>query len=253
MNPSISQAFLEGTKYQHLPPPDQQKGIAQPPLHRRLRSGRSIPLTGPTDTLGAQSLRHVINTRRSLRSYADNPLSIDELTFLLWSTQGVKPESTRAYTLRTVPSAGARHALETVLLVNRVAGLDPGMYQYDAEHHGLIAWDCEEDTVERWVSACFNQPMVRTSAVTFAWVADRPRMTWRYGERGIRYLFLDAGHVCQNLHLAAESISAGACAIGAFNDDEMNSLLQLDGIEQFVVYAACLGKRTAEIPEGLHA
>jgi SagB-type dehydrogenase family enzyme len=252
MNPSIGQAFLEGTKYQHLPPSDQQQGIVEPPPHHRFRFGRTVSLPTPNDTLGARFLRHVIQTRRSLRSYADTPLSIDELSFLLWSTQGVKPESTRAYTLRTVPSAGARHALETVLLANRVSGLDPGMYQYDAENHGLIGWATEEGTVERWMSSCLNQPMVRTSAVTFAWVADCTRMTWRYGERGLRYLFLDAGHVCQNLHLAAESISAGACAIGAFNDDEINCLLRLDGIDLFVVYAACVGKRPTDTTEGLH-
>jgi SagB-type dehydrogenase family enzyme len=68
-------------------------------------------------------------------------------------------------------------------------------------------------------------------------------MKWRYSERSFRYFFLDAGHVCQNLYLAAESIGLGACAVGAFDDDEINSLLGLDGEEQFVVYAGAAGKK----------
>jgi SagB-type dehydrogenase family enzyme len=188
-------------------------------------------------------LREAIEMRRSLRVYAEKPLSLEELSFLLWCTQGVKPESTEKSTLRTVPSAGARHALETVLLVNRVNGLEPGLYQYDAAEHGLVQWESQADITERITAACLNQPTVRNSAVTFIWIAERTRMAWRYGERGLRYLFLDAGHVCQNLHLAAESIKAGACAIGAFTDDEVNQLLELDGSNRFVVYLAGVGKR----------
>jgi SagB-type dehydrogenase family enzyme len=68
-------------------------------------------------------------------------------------------------------------------------------------------------------------------------------MKWRYGERGYRYLYLDAGHVCQNLYLAAESINCGVCAIAAFSDDDMNSLLKIDGVEQYVIYLATVGKK----------
>jgi SagB-type dehydrogenase family enzyme len=189
------------------------------------------------------ALRQAIESRRSLRTYAAFPLSLDELSFLLWCTQGVKPESTAKATLRTVPSAGARHAFETMLLINRVEGLEPGLYQYDAAGHGLIAWESPADISARLTEACANQSMVTDSAVSFLWVADRTRMAWRYGERGLRYLFLDAGHVCQNLHLAAESIAAGACAVGAFFDDDLNELLGLDGEDRFVVYMACVGKR----------
>jgi SagB-type dehydrogenase family enzyme len=191
------------------------------------------------------ALRQAIESRRSLRTYAAFPLSLDELSFLLWCTQGVKPESTDKFTLRTVPSAGARHAFETVLLINRVEGLAPGLYQYDAADHGLIAWKSPADIAAQVVEACLNQPMVDHCAAAFLWIAERTRMAWRYGERGVRYLFLDAGHVCQNLHLAAESIAAGACAVGAFSDDDLNGLLGLDGEDRFVVYMACVGKREA--------
>ena len=85
--------------------------------------------------------------------------------------------------------------------------------------------------------------MARGSAVTFAWIADRQRMAWRFAGRGMRFLFLDAGHVYQNLYLAAESIGAGACAIGAFDDEALCKALGLDGVHRFPIYLASVGKR----------
>jgi SagB-type dehydrogenase family enzyme len=244
MNARLGDVFLEGTKYRNLEPSDQKLGVAQPPLHALLRAGMRIPLPAPQALdLGSMTVGEVIEARRSLRTYAEEPLSLEEVSFLLWCCQGVKPESTDKYTLRTVPSAGARHAFETLLLVNRVDGLEACLYQYDAAEHGLIQWESSADIAERLAAACLNQRMVHNSAVTFIWLAERTRMAWRYGERGLRYLFLDAGHVCQNLYLAAESIAAGTCAIGAFGDDEINQLLGLDGSDRFVVYLASVGKR----------
>jgi SagB-type dehydrogenase family enzyme len=246
MNQRIADAFLEGTKYQNLGPSDQQQGIDQPPLHAVLNVGERLALPDPQGLgLGDMGLREAIETRRSLRTYSEKPISMDELSYLLWCTQGVKPESTSKFTLRTVPSAGARHAFETVLLVNRVDGLAPALYQYDAATHELIAWESPVDITEQVMAACLDQRIIGNSAVTFIWVAERVRMAWRYGERGLRYLYLDAGHVCQNLHLAAESIAAGACAVGAYNDDDLNALLELDGASRFVAYVAGVGKREA--------
>ena len=91
--------------------------------------------------------------------------------------------------------------------------------------------------------ACFDQGFIRSSAVTLIWVAVAYRMTWRYGQRGYRYLHLDAGHVCQNAYLAAEALGCGACGVAAFSDDDLNRALGLDGEEQFAVYRAAVGKR----------
>ena len=240
---SIDQAFLEGTRYGALGPSDQQRGIPQPPLHRILRDGPRVALPQPSKEFGQIALRQAIETRRSLRTYADAPLTLEEVSFLLWATQGIQQTSKATHTMRTVPSAGARHALETVLLASRVEGLIPSVYQYDAACHELVRWEDTTEAPAQWMAACLGQPMLTTCAASFAWIADRSRMSWRYAERGLRYLFLDAGHVCQNLHLAAESISAGACAIGAFDDDALSKLLGLDGKDLFVVYLATVGKR----------
>jgi SagB-type dehydrogenase family enzyme len=240
----IGREFLEKTEVRHLSPSDQERGVAQPPLQIRLGEGEVVELPDPRGAPdGGASLRQAIEARRSLREYSEAPLSLAELSYLLWSTQGVSRVIPDRATFRTVPSAGARHALETVVLVNRVDGLEPGTYQYLALDHRLTSLDPSPEFADRLADACLGQKMVRDSAATFAWVADRNRMAWRYGERGVRYLFLDAGHVCQNLYLTAESIGAGACAIGAFDDGRVNELLGLDGVERFVVYLASVGRR----------
>jgi len=241
----IGRQFLEKTQYKHLGPSAQERGEPQPPLEVHLGDGPSIALPDPQQgaALGETSLRAVIEARHSLREYAEAPLSLEELGYLLWATQGITRVVPDRATFRTVPSAGARHAFETIVVANRVDGLDPAAYQYRASDHQLIQLDASPQLAERLTKACLGQPFVATSAVTFAWAAIWERMAWRYGERSARYLFVDAGHVCQNLYLAAESIGCGACAIGAFDDEITSTVLGLDGIERFVVYLATVGKR----------
>ncbi len=243
----IGREFLEKTEYRHLSPSEQERGLPQPPLQATLGEGGAVELPDPNGSGdGGMNLKDAIEVRRSLREYSEDPFSLIELSYLLWSTQGVQRAIPDRATFRTVPSAGARHAFETVVLANRVDGLEPAAYQYAALEHRLIRLDDSPDLAPRLVEACLGQEMIAKSAATFVWVAERHRMAWRYGERGFRYLFLDAGHVCQNLYLAAESIGSGACAIGAFDDRTVNELLRLDGIERFVVYLASVGKRAAD-------
>jgi SagB-type dehydrogenase family enzyme len=242
----IGREFLEKTEHRQLSASDQERGVPQPPLEVRLGEGEVVGLPDPRGAVhGGPSLREAIEARRSLREYSETPLSLVELSYLLWSTQGVSRVVPDRATFRTVPSAGARHAFETIVLAHRVDGLPPGAYQYVALEHRLARLDASPGLPERLADACLKQQFIAASAATFLWVADRHRMGWRYGERGVRYLFLDAGHVCQNLYLAAESIGAGACAVGAFEDGDVNRLFGLDGVERFVVYLASVGKRKA--------
>ena len=246
MNSGIGRQFMEKTQYRHMGPSDQQQGLPQPPLEITPPQGtrEAVDLPKPaTMKLGEMSLKQVIETRRSLRRYADTPLLLEELSYLLWCTQGVREITSGKATFRTVPSAGARHPFETVLLVNRVDGLEPGLYWFVASEHRLLKLEAEPGFADRIAEAAYNQKFILKSAATFIWIADAVRTTWRYGQRGYRYMHLDAGHVCQNLYLAAESIGAGACAIGAFTDETMNELLGLDGVNQFVIYMGVVGKR----------
>ena len=148
------------------------------------------------------------------------------------------------YTLRNVPSAGGRHALETYLLINRVKGIQPGLYRYLAFSHSLTAIDTTSGISDTVMSACLGQAFVRSSAVSFIWSAVIYRMAWRYSERAYRLVHLDAGHACQNLYLAAEQIGCGTCAIGAFDDQQLAEVLGIDGEEEFVLYCAAVGRKS---------
>jgi SagB-type dehydrogenase family enzyme len=245
MSPNSAEDFMELTKYQHQGPSQQAQGVPQPPLEIPSEPGqRLIDLPAPsTLEIPAIDLRQAIERRRTLRQYSSQPLSLDELSYLLWLTQGVQKFTKRPATLRTVPSAGARHAFETYLLINRVAGLEPGLYRFSATRHMLVEINLAPGLDSALAEACRRQGHVKASAVTFAWIAVTARMYWRYAERGYRYLHLDAGHVCQNLYLAAEAIACGVCAIAAFDDDQVNHLLGVDGVAQFAIYLATVGKK----------
>lgn len=242
---NVGRVFMEMTRYENLSLSDQQEGGTPPPLEKPyVEKGDHIDLPDPASIGTPQlDLREAIEFRSSVRRYAKAPLTLSELAYLLWSTQGIKEISDPYYTKRTVPSAGGRHACETCLLINRVEGVVPGLYRYLAFSHRLIEIDTSSGIADRVISACLGQPFVRSSAVTFIWSSVIYRMSWRYSERAYRLVHLDAGHLCQNLYLAGEQIGCGTCAIGAFDDEEMARIIGADGVEEFVIYLATVGKK----------
>jgi SagB-type dehydrogenase family enzyme len=245
MAKGIGKRYLLESQYKSLDPSEQSLGLPQPPLELDYDHSRHyIELPDPASIhVPPADLRRVIEQRRSVRAYSEQSLTLQELSWLLWATQGVEKVISRPATLRAVPSAGARHAFETYLLANKVEGITPGLHRYAAGEHKLVEIDTAPDMAERVAAAAWGQDFVTESAATFIWVAVLARMYWRYGERAYRYLFLDAGHVCQNLYLAAEAIGCGVCAIGAFYEDLLHPLLGIDGDQQFVVYLGAAGKK----------
>jgi len=238
--------YFEASKYQNMPDSQQKMGLPQPPLQMIYSpAAQLINLPDPCECVIAEmDFKTILEKRESLRKYAEIDLSLSELSYLLWATQGVKElNEAKGFTRRTVPSAGARHPFETYLLVNHVQGLEKGLYRYLALEHKLLLLDASADINQKITDACLKQKHVQTSAVTFCWVADIARTYWRYSERAFRYILLDAGHVCQNLYLAAETIHCGVCAIAAYDDDLMNAAVGLDGSNQLTAYIATLGKR----------
>lgn len=236
--------FWELTKYQHLGQSEQERGLPIPPLELPIDlEAAKIPLPDARELAPKEKFTALVNARRTVRTYSETELTLEELAYLLWCTQGVRKVTTRPSTSRSVPSAGARHALETLLLVNRVDGLKPGLYRYAAIDHALVPLKSDSELPALLRTACLHQDQIPDSAVTFFWHTAMERMFWRYQERGFRYILLDAGHVCQNLYLAAGAIQCGVCAIGAFDDDAINALLGLDGVDHFLVYGASVGKR----------
>lgn len=245
MENKIGKEFMRLTKYENLGIYPQKQGVPKPSLELSLEKGSElIDLPSGRDLpLNEGALLQLIEKRESLRQYLDKPLTLDEISFLMWGTQGVKSLTEKSLSKRTVPSAGSRHPFETYLLVNNVTGLTPGLYRYLALSHKLAKLPGREKINQNLTEACLRQQHVKTSAVTFIWVAVPIRTVWRYSQRGYRYIHLDAGHVCQNLYLLAEAIDCGVCAIAAFDDDLTNQAIGLDGQDQFVIYLASLGKR----------
>ncbi len=145
-------------------------------------------------------------------------------------------------TLRPAPSGGARHAFETYLLVNRVTGVDPGVYRYLPLSHELVFCFAGKDIRDRLLEATFGQQFVVEAAVAFIWSCIPYRGEWRYDAAAHKLMLLDAGHMCQNLYLACEAIAAGTCAVGAYDQKAIDAFLHLDGQDEFVVYLAPVGK-----------
>lgn len=224
---------------------DQNRGIAPPPIEKPFdKQARRIDLITPHrfENIAALDLISAIQNRQSHRTYRQDHLTLEELSFLLWATQGVKGKLDEGHALRTVPSAGCRHALETYLCVFNVKCVDPGVYRYLPLEHQLLFEFSEDHLAQKLVKAVFGQPYPAQSAVTFIWTAIPYRMEWRYSLAAHKVIAIDAGHVCQNLYLACEAIQAGTCAIAAYDQEAMDQLLRIDGKDEFTIYLASVGK-----------
>ncbi len=224
---------------------DHGRDVPLPPLEKPVPAGAErldLPPAGDCAAVGALDLARAIANRHSRRSYSVEPLGLDELAFLLWATQGVRQRVAPGAVLRTVPSAGNRHALETYLAVLHVRGLEPGMYRYLPLEHQLLHLFQEEQMPEKLTEATLGQAFVGRSAVVFIWTAVPYRMEWRYSLAAHKVIALDAGHVCQNLYLACEAVGAGTCAVAAYHQQLMDRLVRVDGQDEFVIYLAPVGK-----------
>lgn len=224
---------------------DQSKGVPEPPLELpHDPRAETIPLPAPSrNVLSNNDLHACMKNRRSRRRWTNESLSQDELSFLLWATQGVEEILGDDYaTLRTAPSGGARHAFETYLVVNRVNGIRPGVYRYLPLSHELLFLFSEPSLREQVFRATFGQKFVADGVVIFFWSCVPYRGEWRYTIAAHKIMLLDAGHLCQNLYLACEAMGTGTCAIGAYDQEAVDQLLRLDGEDEFVVYLAPVGK-----------
>jgi SagB-type dehydrogenase family enzyme len=190
------------------------------------------------------NLQTAIAKRESHRRFTAESLSLDELAFLLWATQGVREKLHETAILRTVPSAGCRHPFETYLAILRVDGLEQGIYRYLPLDHSLAFVKTVDNLPAHLTAATRGQSFTGQAAVTFIWTAIPVRTEWRYAEASYKVIALDAGHVCQNLYLACEAVGAGTCAIAAYNQALTDELVGVDGDDEFTVYIAPVGKIT---------
>ncbi len=243
--------LLKSHDYDEIPPedwwePHQRKGIAPPPLEKPYsKDATIIDLVSPEKfSSGDMFLRKVIDKRRSRRKFSETPLTLEELSFLLWSIQGVRNvDKNLVWTLRTVPSGGARHPFETYLVINWVEGVTPGIYRYLPIEHKLLLIRGTDSKIQDKVSdLCWEQTFCGKSAVFFIWTVMPYRSEWRYSIVAYKDMAIEAGHICQNLYLASESIGAGTCAIAAYNQKGIDELIGVDGENEFTIYVAPVGK-----------
>jgi len=185
---------------------------------------------------GGMTLNEALTLRRSVRSYTESPLSLDEISQLLWSAQGITNE--RGF--RTAPSAGATFPLEMYLMVNHVTQLAKGVYHYDPFSNTLEVIS-SEDVSAPLARAALSQAMITDASVVLIFGAVMERTGSRYGERGERYVYNEIGHASQNVHLQAAALELGTVVIGAYRDDEVEQVLDLgDNIR--VLYLMPVGK-----------
>jgi SagB-type dehydrogenase family enzyme len=222
----------------------QSRGVAEPPWQKPVPAGReTIALPRPgTWKVPSIALEQAIARRRSRRSFLAQPLTLDELSFMLWATQGLRQAASAYGNFRVVPSAGCRHALETYVAAFRVRGLDKAVYRYLPLDHALVETARRERLEGRLVEATFGQRFCGGGAATLIWTAIPARMEWRYAGASYKVIAIDAGHACQNLYLACEAIGAGTCAVAAYDQQRMDELLGVDGDEEFTIYLAPVGK-----------
>ena len=279
----LARDFMKGHRAEDAADPaadisrsDQNRGVPPPPLFkefdRRVATVIALP-QGDSAILAEPNLVTLIRNRRSRREYLEQPLTLQELSYLLWATQGVlQVEQDHSGSLRTVPSSGACHPYETYLVVNRVEGLRPGIYRYLALTHELLQCDPPADPPagsetcgrvtgseacgrvrdseafgkvsvrDKLAAACFGESFAGDAPVCFIWSCIPYRGEWKYGSKSHKAMLVDAGHICQNLYLAAGSIGCGTCAIAGYDQDKIDALLGLDGHDEYVVYLAPVGK-----------
>ena len=232
---------------------DQQQRLPQPPLVKapmRTESGRiSLPLDFSGLSL-KNDLLALIRDRKSERVYTGQTISLTQLSFLLWATQGVKELRGKSYaTLRTVPSGGARHPFETYLAVRLVDGLKPGIYHYLPMEHALEFLSAPDDLDTLIGDSLSEQKWAAKASVVFYWTMVAYRAEWRYGIYAHRVALIDAGHLGQNLYLAAEGVGLGCCGIAAFDHEICCRMFEIDGKDEYAVYTMPVGTVSADNKE----
>ncbi|MHC4618248.1 MAG: SagB/ThcOx family dehydrogenase [Planctomycetota bacterium] len=209
-----------------------------PPLYKQYRGRPNIALA-PYEPGQAMPLHQTLKRRRSIRDFRQEPITRDQLSYLLWASTGIQRVEA-GYEFRTAPSAGALYPIETYLVINNVRQVEMGLYHYAVKPHQLEQLK-QGDFRRQTAAAALGQPMCATASVVFVWSAIFQRCKYKYGQRAYRYIYLDAGHIAGNLALAAVSVNLGSCQVGAFYDDPVNELLDIDGTNESTIYMSVVG------------
>jgi SagB-type dehydrogenase family enzyme len=252
---SVSEIFHENTKMrraregwlvvsQGLQPLPSELHYAMTHAFKTYRSAMKLLLPKGLPPL-AEPFEHVLRTRRSIREYSGAAVSLEYLSRILELSCGVTGETllddgVTWLKKRAAPSAGALYTIETYLIALRVAGLEGGLYHYQPADHSLECLRVGDLRGDIESAVLYPEVVAQASAV-FLHAAVFQRTRFKYGERGYRFALLDAGHVAQNIYLVATALELGAVAIGGFLDDELNQMLEMNGVDEAIVYVMVVG------------
>jgi SagB-type dehydrogenase family enzyme len=236
---SIGKKFQQETKYirDKIPAGFYEQDAPAPPF-KSYPDAHKITLPPPLHS-GGPEIWDVMMERRSARIYGNDAISSEDLSQLLWAGQGITADH-HGFLLRTAPSAGALYPIETYVGVANVTNVPKGLYHYDvrtAELSRLVSGDVSKELAE----AALGQRMVQNAAVVFLWTAVFARSGVKYKDRGYRYVYLDCAHAAHNVLLAVTALGLSACPIAALYDEEINTLLGIDGETESILYMASIG------------
>jgi SagB-type dehydrogenase family enzyme len=239
MKKGIGDLFQEETKYERDRIPGGYLDWSnRPETYKQYPDKPRVALPQPS-TEGGTPLWDILSQRRSVRDFLERPVAAQELSQLLWASQGITAEQF-GYKFRTVPSAGALYPVETYLIVNDVEGIPQGVHHYNVSEHCLEQLKAGDYRVTI-ARAALDQKIGYDANVVFAWTAVLERCKWKYKQRAFRYIYLDAGHIAQTVAMAAVALGLGSCQIAALYDEEVNDLLGVDGNEETAIYLTVVG------------
>lgn len=242
---AFTRGYREGDPYEDEFESDQTLKRPQPPLTKAAVTPESewIRMSLDFDDLDCKNdLVSLIRDRRSARIYTGETMTLQQLSFLLWATQGIKSIRGKAYaTIRTVPCGGARHQFETYLMVKKVEGLRPGAYHYLPMEHALEYLRAVDNMDAAITESLSGQSWAAKANVVFYWSMVPYRAEWRYGIYAHRVAMIDVGHVGQNLYTAVTGLGLGCCAIAAFRHEKCCELFGLEGENEYIVYTVPVG------------
>jgi len=236
---TLGYRYLHDTKFTRKNIREKERpAIAPAPAYKDYPAAEKIALP-VNPKRPAADLWQLLQQRRSERRFSGSPMSLDDLALLLWACQGVTAQA-GPFLLRTAPSAGALYPIETYVAADHIDGLPPGLFHFNVRTFQLerLTDRAAGPLVAR---AALDQSFIGQAAAVFIWSAVLRRNMAKYGQRGLRYICLDAGHICQNLQLAAVALGRRSCPVAAIYDDELGELLGLDGVEESVLYLAPVG------------
>lgn len=237
----VGELFHQQTKYQRGPFAMNEGDLSdRSPIDKRDPAERRRFPLAPADRTGGKPIWNVIAQRRSCREFSRSPISFEALSQLIWAIQGITSRAF-GFAFRAAPSAGALYPIETYAVVNRVEGLPSGLYHYRVDEAELVLLR-EGPFGSALGRAALGQGWLESASCVFIWTAVIERSKRKYRERAFRYIYMDAGHIGQNLYLAATALGLGCCTVGAFYDEEIDRLVGVDGVKEVSIYLGAVGK-----------